>query len=168
MKRLFSRPVRRAVFLLLIVSTLLATVDAQQKPRDGKHVVLTIDVRLQELTEHELERTVKATNAKSGGLIVMHCETGDILALAEFPSAASRAPGSLADSMWTIRSISWIYEPGSTFKFVPMAAALERRVVNTRQRVFCENGSYMLGSRRIREKGRRVGLVFERRGVRRD
>ncbi|MEE9270069.1 MAG: penicillin-binding transpeptidase domain-containing protein [Candidatus Krumholzibacteria bacterium] len=133
---------------------------AQQKPRDGKHVVLTIDVRLQELTEHELERTVKATNAKSGGLIVMHCETGDILALAEFPSAASRAPGSLADSMWTIRSISWIYEPGSTFKLITAGALLETKKVRSFDVFDAENGRAVIGRATISDSHPHGHLTF--------
>ena len=63
---------------------------AQEKPRDGKHVVLTVDARLQELAELELESAAEATGAKGGGIIILQCKTGDILALAEYPSASSR------------------------------------------------------------------------------
>ncbi len=113
---------------------------ASKKPRNGKHVFLTIDARLQEIAEMELEGAIKKTGARAGTVVLMHCKTGEILALAEYPSARSRSGRSLADSLWTIRSISCVYEPGSTFKLVTAAALLETKKVRSFDVFDGENG----------------------------
>jgi cell division protein FtsI/penicillin-binding protein 2 len=119
---------------------------AEQKPVDGQHLMLTIDAALQESCEFELERAAISTDAKSGALIVLAVKTGDILALAEYPSAESREPDDLADSLWTIRSISCIYEPGSTFKLVTAAALLETSKVGSFDVFDGENGRAEMGA----------------------
>ncbi|UCH83424.1 MAG: PASTA domain-containing protein [Candidatus Latescibacterota bacterium] len=119
---------------------------ARKKPVNGKHVFLTIDARLQEIAELELRRAAKNTKARGGVVLIMQCETGEILALAEYPSAASRSRGSRADSLWTIRSISCVYEPGSTFKLVTSAALLETSKVQSFDMFDGEKGRAKLGS----------------------
>lgn len=118
---------------------------ARQKPIDGRHAVLTIDASLQEIAELELDRAVKSSGAQSGALIVLEVSTGDILALAEAPSAASRAVGDLVDSLWTIRSIAHMYEPGSTFKLVTAAALIEKSKVSSFDVFDAENGRADIG-----------------------
>ncbi len=118
---------------------------AEEKPLDGRHVVLTIDVGLQEIAELELERVVGETDAISGALIVLNVSTGEVLALAESPSAASREAKDMVDSLWTIRSISNVYEPGSTFKLVTAAALLETSKVRSFDVFDAENGRANMG-----------------------
>lgn len=133
---------------------------AREKPRDGRHIVLTIDARLQELAELELERAVRTAGAKRGGLIIMQCATGDILALAEYPSASSRSPGNLADSLWTIRSISCVYEPGSTFKLVTAGALLETKKVKSFDVFDAEHGRAVIGRATISDSHPHGHLTF--------
>lgn len=124
---------------------------AEQKPIDGRHVVLTIDVALQEIAEFELEQAVIRTEAKGGELIVMECATGDILALAEYPAPRNREGDCAIDSLWTIRSVSHMFEPGSTFKLITAAALLETGRVQTFDVFDAENGRADLGVAIIRD-----------------
>ena len=119
---------------------------AEQKPVDGRHVVLTIDTALQEIAEIELARAIARSDAKTGAMIVLDVENGDILALAEEPSAPDREGESLVDSLWTLRSISNIYEPGSTFKLVTAAALLETSRVRSFDVFDAENGRADMGA----------------------
>lgn len=116
-----------------------------RKPADGKHVYLTIDAPVQEIAEVEVERAVRDNGANSGAIIVMDVTTGDILALAEYPRPESRRPSSRADSLWTIRSLSHVYEPGSTFKLVTAAALLESGGVEPDDVFDAEGGRANLG-----------------------
>lgn len=118
----------------------------EQKPVDGQHLVLTIDAALQEICEFELEKATISAGAKSGTLIVIGTKTGDVLALAEYPSAESREAGDLADSLWTMRSISYVFEPGSTFKLVTAAALLETSTIGSFDVFDAENGRADMGA----------------------
>ena len=119
---------------------------ARKKPNDGKHVFLTIDAQLQEIAELELRRAAKNTRARGGVVLIMQCHTGEILALAEYPSARSRSQDSSVDSLWTIRSISCVYEPGSTFKLVTAGALLETSKVQSFDMFDGERGRARMGT----------------------
>jgi stage V sporulation protein D (sporulation-specific penicillin-binding protein) len=121
----------------------------KQSPVNGHTVILTIDTAIQEIAEVELARAVKKTNARWGTVLVMDCRTGEILALAEDPAPRSRAFSSMVDSLWTIRSVSCVYEPGSTFKLVTAATLLESGAVKPSDIFFAENGRADLGFARI-------------------
>ncbi len=125
------------------------TVD--QKPVDGKHVYLTIDATVQDVAETELRRAVDEFGAKGGAVIVMEIATGDVLALAELPSIANRERASRADSLWTLRSVSHVYEPGSTFKLVTMAALLDKTRVTPADSFDAEEGKAAVGVATIRD-----------------
>ncbi|HEU4364747.1 MAG TPA: penicillin-binding transpeptidase domain-containing protein, partial [Candidatus Krumholzibacteria bacterium] len=116
-----------------------------RKPRDGKHVYLTIDATVQDIAETELRRAVIENDARGGAIIVMEVATGDILALAEAPAVATREGSPRADSLWTLSSVSHIYEPGSTFKLVTAAALLEKSSVTPADSFDAEDGRADLG-----------------------
>jgi cell division protein FtsI/penicillin-binding protein 2 len=85
-------------------------------PQHGQHLVLTIDANLQMIAEEELRDTVEHFHAKRGEVVVMDPYTGNVLALANYPTFN---PQTLADSTPDIRRDSALvapYEPGSTFK----------------------------------------------------
>ncbi len=111
-----------------------------KKPVNGRNVILTIDAAIQEIAESELEKALKENQARWGAVILMDSKNGEILALAESPSALSRSCMSRVDSLWTIRSVSCVYEPGSTFKLVTAAGLLEARAVRPSDVFFAENG----------------------------
>ncbi|MDP9174991.1 MAG: penicillin-binding protein 2 [Planctomycetota bacterium] len=85
-------------------------------PEHGQHLVLTIDANLQMIAEEELRDTIEEFKAKRGEVVVMDPNTGDVLALANYPTFN---PQTLSDSTPDIRRNSALvapYEPGSTFK----------------------------------------------------
>jgi len=132
----------------------------RRRPINGHNLYLTLDAVVQEIAETELARAIRTHGAKSGALIVMEIETGDVLALAEFPIAPSRVGNSRADSLWTIRSVSHVYEPGSTFKIVTAAALLETRSVEEGDMFDAENGRANLGFAVIRDPHPHAELSF--------
>jgi cell division protein FtsI (penicillin-binding protein 3) len=123
----------------------------QPLPRQGARVELTIDAGLQQVAQTQLETAVAARRAAAGVALVMDPFTGELLALASVPSfdpnqlAASRA------DQWRNRAIADTYEPGSTFKGVLAAAAMEAGVVRPDDRIFCENGHYAIGRRVVHD-----------------
>lgn len=98
-------------------------------PRDGDQVVLTIDTDCQAIVEEELGRAVEETGARAGSVIIMDPRTGDVVALANHPTYdPNRLDESPAADLRN-RAITDMFEPGSTFKIVTLAAAIRHGVV---------------------------------------
>lgn len=121
--------------------------DGMDDPRalDGATVELTIDVALQSIAERALEQGVRDAQAAAGTAIVMDPWTGEILALANAPTFDPNDRATIPASHRRNRAINDFYEPGSTFKAVLAAAALEHGVVRPEEMVFCENGAMPVG-----------------------
>jgi len=133
----------------------------RKAPVNGKHIYLTIDAVIQEVIECELTEAIEDHKASSGSIIVMDVETGEILGLAEYPYVSNREKGLRADSLWTIRSISHVYEPGSTFKVVTAAALLETKNVSPVDSFYAENGTAHLQFATIRDTHPHGTLSFQ-------
>jgi cell division protein FtsI (penicillin-binding protein 3) len=125
--------------------------DWQPLPRQGAQVELTIDASLQQVTESELATAVVARRAQAGTAVVMDPFTGEILALANVPSIDPNDFGSGAVDRRRNRVIADSYEPGSTFKGIVAAAALEAGVVQPEDRVYCEKGNLAVGRRVVHD-----------------
>lgn len=98
----------------------------QDKPaRKGKDIVLTLRSRYQEIAHNELAQCVEKYNARSGNIIIMHVESGEILAMTSYPSYNSNQLGSGVPGRCKNHSILSLYEPGSIFKMIIAAAAIE-------------------------------------------
>ena len=93
-------------------------------PKDGMSIVLTIDAHLQSIVEVELERGIRAHNARSGMAIVQDPWTGEILAMANWPSFDPDRPELYSMASRKNRAVTDQFEPGSTFKLITAAAAL--------------------------------------------
>lgn len=115
------------------------------------NVELTIDRTLQFIVERELARGVKEAHAKGGTAIVVDVRTGDILAMANRPTFDPNDYGSYALSHWRNRAIADAYEPGSTFKVIVVAAALDAGVVTADEVLDCENGRIRIGDDIVRD-----------------
>jgi cell division protein FtsI (penicillin-binding protein 3) len=113
-------------------------------PSRGKDLYLTVDEVIQHVSERELDRVVDRTRAKGGTIIVMDPWTGEILAMAVRPRFNPNAVRTHQPSEWRNRAITDAYEPGSTFKIVTAAAALEEKVVDPNEMIDCEEGSYRI------------------------
>ena len=133
--------------------------DRTEKAADaGSSVVLTIDEKIQYIAEKELAAAVHETRALAGTIIVQDPNTGALLAVANWPPFNPNAPtGSSADSRMN-RAIGALYEPGSTFKVITLAAALEEGITRPEEIIDCQMGAIYIGGHRIRDH-KRFGLL---------
>lgn len=92
---------------------------------DGKNLQLTVDLEMQRVVEQELARGVYENGATSGTVIAIEPSTGDILAMASYPSFHPNRLDQATDDAIRIRSITDQYEPGSTMKAITAAALIE-------------------------------------------
>ena len=106
----------------------------------GDTLELTIDQYLQHIVERELRAGVQEHNAAAGVAVIMDPRTGEILALANYPTFNPNAFKGVTDSARRNRVIQDAYEPGSTFKLVTASAALEERVLQTSDLIDCAPG----------------------------
>lgn len=120
-------------------------------PRPGQDLMLSIDMRLQYLAYHELSAAVLANKAKAGAIVVLDARTGEILALANYPSFN---PNNLEGvKSWQIRNhaLTDEFEPGSTLKPFTVAAALETGKYTPDTLIDTEGGSFQVGTKRIHD-----------------
>ncbi len=97
---------------------------------DQLNLQLTLDVRLQEVAVKEITKQVKEWNAKKGVVIVMDVNNGELLALASTPSYDPNKYWEYSPSLFKEWSVQELFEPGSTFKPINLALALEEEVIS--------------------------------------
>ena len=132
---------------------------------DGKDLVLTVDATVQSLVEKYLAKAVEENIAQYGSIVVMRPSTGEVLAMANYPTYDPNDPFTPNDEetkqiwdtldstqksdylnqMWRNKAISDSQEPGSTFKVITATAALEENVVNLDDKLFYCSGYYSVG-----------------------
>jgi cell division protein FtsI (penicillin-binding protein 3) len=125
--------------------------DVETQPDPGDSVVLTIDKNIQYIAEKELDQAIHDTQAIAGTVIVENPHTGEILALANRPTFNPNLRRQITPGALTNRAVSYIYEPGSTFKLVTISAALEEKVTNPNELFDCQMGSIVYNGMRIRD-----------------
>jgi cell division protein FtsI (penicillin-binding protein 3) len=113
--------------------------------------VLTLDEKIQYIAQRELAAAMAKTRALAGTVIVMDPNTGEILAMANWPrfnpNNASEAPAE-----WRMnRAVTALYEPGSTFKLITLAAAFDQDITRPTEVFDCENGAIYIAGHRIRD-----------------
>jgi cell division protein FtsI (penicillin-binding protein 3) len=117
----------------------------------GADVLLTLDEKIQYIAERELAAAILKTHALAGTVIVMNPNNGEILALANWPNfnpnTATEAPAETRMN----RAVSAIYEPGSTFKLITLAAAFDQGITRPAEVFDCENGAVYVAGHRIRD-----------------
>lgn len=121
----------------------------RQEPVDGNNVILTIDMNIQKITEEELAAGVEANNSTGGKVIVMNVKTGEILAMNSIDNESGRQD--------KIAEITDLYEPGSTFKIVTAAAALEESLLSKFDVINTYGGEYM----NIKDSHKFTSLTFQ-------
>ena len=147
-------------------------VDSEQEripPVDGKNLVTTMDVVMQQYAEQTIAKAVETKGAKRGIVIILNPQNGEIYAMANYPSFDLNEPFTIQDEapatkwdsfsekekneylnkMWRNTAINDTYEPGSTFKIVTSSAGLEEGVVTPESSFFCR-GFYVAGDRQIK------------------
>ena len=117
----------------------------------GASVVLTVDETIQFIAEKELERGMEDTHSKHGTVVIQDPNTGELLALANFPTFDPNDAGSYSDDVRMNRAVTAAYEPGSTFKVITMTGAIENGVTDPDKFVDCQMGSILLAGRLIHD-----------------
>lgn len=123
----------------------------ERSPTTGATLELTIDQYLQHIVERELEAGVKAHKAAGGTAVVMDPATGEILAMASYPTFNPNMFREATAEARKNRAVTDLYEPGSTFKLVTASAALEEGVISPNDPVDVSGGRISFGSRTIRD-----------------
>jgi cell division protein FtsI (penicillin-binding protein 3) len=131
----------------------------ERNPEAGENVVLTIDEKIQYIAERELARAMNETHAEAGTVIVQNPHTGEVLALANWPTFNPNIFNKVNAQALKNRAVSDIYEPGSTFKVVTLAAALEEKITNPDEMIDCQMGSIVLNGLRIHDHKAYGGLT---------
>jgi cell division protein FtsI (penicillin-binding protein 3) len=135
--------VRRQVFHNTILSD----------PAPGAGVQLTIDERIQYVAEHELANAVRSSGGSTGSIVVMDPRTGDVLALATYPTYDPNVPPRTKEEFLARANlaVSAPFEPGSVFKVITLSAALQTTRLTPESEFYCHNGAFTLFRRVIHD-----------------
>jgi cell division protein FtsI (penicillin-binding protein 3)/stage V sporulation protein D (sporulation-specific penicillin-binding protein) len=117
----------------------------ERAPRDGYQVHLTVDLSLQNIVENEIDAAMAEYSPQKATIILMRPQTGEILAIANRPHFDLNRRSEAKPEQMKNRAIIDMMEPGSTFKIVAAAAALNERKLRPDSTVFCENGLWNFG-----------------------
>ncbi len=132
---------------------------------NGKDIVLTIDATVQSIIEKYLSKAVEENIAEYGSIVIMRPQTGEVLAMANYPTFDANSPfepnteelkanwenlssqerSTALNQMWRNKAISDTQEPGSTFKLITAVGALEENIVNIDDKVFNCSGKMEIG-----------------------
>ena len=121
----------------------------EQASVPGANLITTIDENIQYIIEKELQAAVARTKAKSISIIAMDPRSGEILGMGNYPTFNPNEYGRYSPTNWINRSLSHVYEPGSTFKIATVAAALEEKLTTPEEVIDCQMGSIVLYGHRI-------------------
>ena len=127
-------------------------VDYAEKPStEGGTVVLTLDETIQYIAESELQRAMSETGAAAGVIVAMEPNTGEVLAMANRPTFNPNRFTAYSSSHWKNRAVVDAFEPGSIFKLVTAAAALQEGVVDPDEVIDCGGGFVQVAGTRIND-----------------
>lgn len=135
-------------------------------PKPGHDIILTIDEVIQHIAEKELDAALASSRAKGGVCLVMNPQTGEVLALSVRSGLNGKQafnpnePQRSKPAEWRNRAVTDAFEPGSIFKPVLAAAALEERVVHPLEPIDCSAGKIQLADRVIRDAHENGVLTF--------
>jgi|KBSMisStaDraftv2_1062788.scaffolds.fasta_scaffold09173_3 cell division protein FtsI/penicillin-binding protein 2 len=125
----------------------------QRDSRNGFDVHLTIDLHLQGIVENALDAAVREYHPEKATIILMRPQTGEILAMANRPGFDLNLRNQAKPEQMKNRAIIDMMEPGSTFKIVTAAAAINEKKVRLDSMIFCENGVWNYGGRPLHDHG---------------
>src|SRR5712671_1670497 len=123
----------------------------ERVPRDGYPVHLTVDLNLQNIVENEIDAAVREYSPEKAIIILMRPQTGEILAMANRPNFDLNQRSTAKPEQMKNRAVIDLMEPGSTFKIVAAAAALNEKKVRPDTTIFCENGVWNYGGRALHD-----------------
>lgn len=126
-------------------------VGASRPPQDGRDVQLALDSKIQYLAYSQLKQAVIDNHAKAGGAIVVDAKTGEVLALANWPTYNPNNRAHLTGAQIRNRAVTDTFEPGSTMKPFTVAMALERGKFRYDSLINCNGGKLTIGSATIHD-----------------
>jgi cell division protein FtsI (penicillin-binding protein 3) len=136
-------------------------VAAIRAPQAGHDLALAIDARLQYLAFRELKAAIDLNHAKAGGLVILDVKTGEILALANWPTYNPNSRNKVTPSMMRNRALTDTFEPGSTMKPFTIAAALQAGRVRPDTVIDTAPGTYTIGTATIHDAHPEGSLTVE-------
>jgi cell division protein FtsI (penicillin-binding protein 3) len=132
----------------------------ERSPTAGASIELTIDEHLQYIAEREVRAGVEASRADGGTAVIMDPYTGEILAMASWPTFNPNDYSDAPENSRRNRAVQDLYEPGSTFKLVTASAAIEEKVVTPDEIIDVSAGKIRFGNRVIDDMHRNGPLTF--------
>ena len=135
--------------------------EVEKPPTEGRRVTLTIDERIQHVTETALAEAIRDTGSISGTAVVLDPRTGEVLAMASLPSFNPNRFAAFPERDRSNRAIADSYEPGSIFKIVTAAAGLQEGVVSPLEMIDCGNGFIEIAGTRINDHKVFTSLTFQ-------
>ncbi|PYK94892.1 MAG: penicillin-binding protein 2 [Verrucomicrobia bacterium] len=117
----------------------------ERASRNGYQIHLTVDLHLQNIVENEIDAAMREYTPTKATIILMRPQTGEILAMANRPHFDLNLRSQAEPEQMKNRAIIDMMEPGSTFKIVTAAAALNEKKVRPDSMIFCENGVWNFG-----------------------
>ena len=133
----------------------------ERPPTSGATLELTVDRYMQHVVERELRAGVEWANAAGGSAIVMDPVSGELLAMASYPTFNPNVYREAREAARRNRAVQDLYEPGSTFKIITASAALEEHSIKPTDLVDVSRGSISFGSRVIRDDHHYGVLTFQ-------
>ena len=119
-------------------------------PKDGSDLVLSIDNRIQYLAHREIARAVEASKALAGSVVVLDAKTGEVLAMANVPTYNPNNPVNIKGKTRN-RSITDVFEPGSTMKAISVSAGLESGLYQADTKINTAPGYMSIGPATIHD-----------------
>lgn len=120
-------------------------------PKPGTDVVLSVDSKIQYLAYRELQAAVDKHHAKAGAVVVLDARTGEVLALANYPSYNPNNRIKVTPQAMRNRAVADLFEPGSTLKPFTVAAAIENGKVRSDTIINTEHGVFTVGGKQIHD-----------------
>jgi cell division protein FtsI (penicillin-binding protein 3) len=120
-------------------------------PKEGSDVALSIDSKIQFLAFRELRQAVEEHHAKAGSIVVLDAKSGEVLALANWPTYNPNNRNKPASGLMRNRAVTDLFEPGSTMKPFTVAAALEAGKFRPDTVINTEHGVMTVGGRKIHD-----------------
>ena len=136
----------------------IENVESIRPPRHGKDLKISIDLRLQYLAYRTLKVAVKTHNARSGSVVILDVQTGEVLAMANQPTYNPNDRSQFVAERYRNRAITDIFEPGSSIKPLIIAAALESGQYRPSSVVDTSPGHITVGAKKI-EDHRNLGRI---------
>ena len=146
-KELAARPGQRRVVVDRL-GRVVEDVAIEQEPQNGKDLQLSIDSKIQYLAYNAVKNAVEEHHAKAGGAVVLDTQTGEILALANYPSYNPNDRRNLTGEQLRNRVLTDTFEPGSTIKPFTISTALEKGAITPNTNMVI-GASYLIGPKPI-------------------